>query len=194
MSDERSDEELLRAIRDGDSTALDTFYERHHRLALGLAYRIVRDAATAEDVVQEAYLAVWRGTASYDSRRGNGRSWLLAVVHHRAIDYQRRQARRPVTPLEVGEEGSATEAWNALQAERERLELRDALALLSADQRQLVELAYFAGLTQAEIVERTGVPLGTVKGRMRRALERLRTALGAGDTVRDERLHESQHG
>jgi RNA polymerase sigma-70 factor (ECF subfamily) len=153
---DRSDEELMVLLQGQELDALDVLYDRHHRLALALAHRVLGDRDSAEEVVQEAYLAAWRQAATYREDRGNARTWLLSIVRHRAIDRARRA--RDVSSLSDLDDSlvdqHAPEVW-----------------------REAVELAYYGGLTHQEIAERTGVPLGTVKGRTRLAMGKLRTAL-----------------
>jgi RNA polymerase sigma factor (sigma-70 family) len=179
---ETTDESLLTRIAGGDSGALGELYDRYARIAIAVAYRVLGEHGAAEDVVQEAFLAVWRRVDSFDGRRGTVRSWLLTIVRNGAVDRRRgRHARalqdaalddvafRLATP---GEETFDTVA-TSVEAER----VRDALATLPSDQREAIELAYFGGLTHQEIAQRTGAPLGTIKGRMRLGLHKLRGSL-----------------
>ncbi len=173
------DAELLERVRQRDTGALAILYDRHHRLALGLARRLLRNQQLAEDVVQDAFLALWRHGGRYDLQRGSVRNWLLSIVHHRAVDYLRRQ--KGVQPEANPEDhlvGAAEpELWEQAAARIERDRVRAALRRLPAEQRQTIELAYFAGLTCQQIADQTGAPLGTVKGRMRLALQKLRALL-----------------
>jgi len=172
---ERPDSELAAGLAAGDETALGTLYDRYGALAYGVALRVLGDPGRAEDAVQDAFLKVWRGAAGFDPSRGSLRSWLLAAVRNRSIDmlrgrslHERRElALRP----EVQSAGRGPDEEAA--ASMERAAVRAALAELSEEQRQAVLLAYFGGLTQREIAELAGVPLSTVKGRMRLALDRL---------------------
>ena len=176
-----TDQELMAGLARGDLDALRGLHERHAGLALGLALRILGDRGAAEEVVQDAFLAAWRRAATYQPGRGEPRTWLLSIVHHRAIDRLRggaQAARRAEVELTVAEETLGTgdvwrEAWQAI----ERQEIVRALAALPAEQREVVELAFFGGCTHVEVAERTGQPLGTVKGRIRLALQKLRTVL-----------------
>jgi RNA polymerase sigma-70 factor (ECF subfamily) len=186
--EEPADETLLAGLAAGRLEALDTLYDRYRSMAYGIARRITADDALAEDVVQEAFLGAWRAADRYVTGKGSVRTWLLSIVHHRAIDAVRR--RRPVSELPAEQDGARTpeplvlpDVWGEVAGNLDREAVRAALATLSDVQREALELAYFSGLTQVEIAERTGVPLGTVKGRVRLALVALRRALepsGAG--------------
>jgi RNA polymerase sigma-70 factor (ECF subfamily) len=177
---DRIDRETMERLAGGDLGALERLYDQYGAMSFSIAYRITGDRASAEDVVQEAFLGVWRNAARYVDARGTVRTWLLSIVHHRAIDAVRR--RRPTAEL-PDTEGAAPEGlvapdtWTELSATLDRDAVRAALDTLPAAQRSAIELAYFGGLTQAEIAERTGVPLGTVKGRVRLGLEGLRAAM-----------------
>lgn len=177
---DRTDRETMERLASGDLGALDRLYEHYGAMSYSIAYRITRDSSAAEDVVQEAFLGVWRNAARYADARGTVRTWLLSIVHHRAIDAIRR--RRPTTELPETEAGLPTnltmpDTWTEVAAGLDRLTVQAALARLSDVQREAIELAYFAGLTQTEIAERTGAPLGTVKGRLRLGLDALRAAM-----------------
>jgi RNA polymerase sigma-70 factor (ECF subfamily) len=171
-------------LANGDLGALDRLYEHYGAMAFSIAYRITGDRTAAEDVVQEAFLGVWRNAARYVDARGSVRTWLLSIVHHRAIDAIRR--RRPTTEL-PGAEGPVPDAltlpdtWAEVEQRLDRDTVLAALATISQVQREAIELAYFSGLSQTEIAERTGVPLGTVKGRLRLGLAGLRAALVAAE-------------
>jgi RNA polymerase sigma-70 factor (ECF subfamily) len=177
-----ADEDLMQLVNDGDARAFEVIFDRHGGAAFSLAYRMCGRRALAEDVVQEAFLSLWRSGARYDRGRGSVRSWVLRAVHNRAIDAFRRGAageRR-----EVHDEGLAERVPSAERTETE-VERRDearvirgALDGLPADQRQVIELAYFGGFTHSEISDMLGLPAGTVKGRMRLGLVKLRFALG----------------
>jgi RNA polymerase sigma-70 factor (ECF subfamily) len=178
-----SDEELMAAICDGSESALELLYERYHRYAFSLAYRMLHDTAAAEDIVQEAFLAIWRKADSYQQQHGSVRSWLQAIVHHRAIDKIRASAHRDqqCTSLQADNEqdpaSAEPELWEqAWHDEQSRL-IRAALEHIPAEQRQVIELAYFGGYTHAEISEQWHIPLGTVKGRMRLGLQKLKLLL-----------------
>jgi RNA polymerase sigma-70 factor (ECF subfamily) len=171
------DEALPALVARGDEAALAELYDRFGRVAYGLALRIVRDTTLAEDAVQDAFLTAWRTAASFDPGRGKTSTWLLTLVHRRAVDVVRREERRRADPLDAEPlaGGESTDETAELLAERRRVQ--GALAELQPDQRQALELAYYGGLTQSELAERLGVPLGTVKSRMYVALARLRDLL-----------------
>lgn len=173
------DHELLSALAEGDEHAFREFYERHVQAAFGLASRVLRDAALAEDAVQEAFLAAWRQAGSYRPARGKPASWLLTFVHRRAVDQVRRQQRHAADPLELDEVGEPTAEDGAVTDMPNRAWIAEALARLAPRDREVLELAYFAGLTQPEIAERLQAPLGTVKSRTFGALRRLNDALAA---------------
>src|SRR5262245_10975419 len=167
-------------LANGDLGALDGLYEHYGAMAYSIAYRITGDGAAAEDVVQEAFLGVWRNAARYVDARGSVRTWLLSIVHHRAIDAIRR--RRPTSDLPesdaaLPEQLTMPDTWSDVALRLDREAVVAALGTISDVQREAIELAYFGGLTQTEIAERTGVPLGTVKGRIRLGLQGLREAL-----------------
>jgi len=168
-----------------DPAAFEVVYDRHGGAAYSLAYRIVGDRQVAEEVTQEAFLSVWRSGARFDRARGSVRTWLLGVVRNRAIDVLRREAGRVSTvSLEldtVPEQRSRFEPTDAEALRREASrEVRGALAHLPEDQLKVVQLAYFGGLSHTEIAEVLGMPLGTVKGRMRLAMEKMRATLAEG--------------
>ena len=173
-----SDEALVALVSRGDEAALDALYTRFGRVAYGLALRIVRDADLAQDAVQEAFLSAWRTAATFDPSRGNASSWLLTLVHRRAVDVVRREQRRRAEPLDDAPVASGDAPDEDAWIRERRRTVQAALARLSPDQRQALELAYYGGLSQSELAERLGVPLGTVKSRMFAALARLRDVLG----------------
>jgi RNA polymerase sigma-70 factor (ECF subfamily) len=171
------DSELAAALQRGEPRAVEALYDRYGRLAFGLASRMIMDRAAAEDVVQDAFISVWRNASTYDPSRGSLRGWLLSIVHHRAIDQLRGSAgRRSEAPLDAMER-LTPDAFAVESADADRIEIRNGLAALPEAQRLTLELAYFGGLTHVEIALRMGVPLGTVKGRMRMGLEKLRNYL-----------------
>ncbi|HYT28219.1 MAG TPA: sigma-70 family RNA polymerase sigma factor [Ktedonobacteraceae bacterium] len=184
-----SDEELMAAICGGSEFALELLYERYHRYAFFLAYRILHDPAAAEDIVQEAFLALWRKADSYQQQHGSVHSWLQAIVHHRAIDKIRASAHRDqqCISLQAGRDKSDSYEQDPVSAEPELWEqawhdeqsrlIRAALNQIPAEQRQVIELAYFGGYTHTEISEQWNIPLGTVKGRMRLGLQKLKLLL-----------------
>lgn len=170
---------LVDRLRLNDSDAMAVLYDRYGRLAFGLAQRIVGEAE-AEDVVQEAFLTLWRNADRFDSERGSLRTFLLTIVHRRAIDVVRRRTSRPEQTMELwellpAEGGHAPDELAALADDRRRI--RAALSDLPEAQKEAVELTYFGGLTVAEMAERANIPLGTAKSRLRLALERLRQTI-----------------
>ena len=173
-----ADELLLTSMAARDLGALAALYDRYGRLAYSLAYRILGESEAAEDVVQDAFLSAWRGAASYRRERGNPRAWLLSIVHHRAVDILRRKTTFRPAPLEIAE-ALPSDDDTALAAEKnvEHLTVREALEALPQAQRRTIELAYFGGYTHVELSELMGGPLGTVKGRMRIGLQKMRRAL-----------------
>jgi RNA polymerase sigma factor (sigma-70 family) len=178
---EPSDEQVLEAVGRGDDDALGVLYDRFGRLAYRLAFRILRDRALAEDAVQEAFLAVWRSADAYKRERAKPSTWILTVVHRRAVDLVRREQIRRGEPLEVAPEPSVGAVDEDAMLRDRRAAVQKALTELPGEQRQALELAYYGGLTQSELAERLGVPLGTVKSRMFAGLGRLRELL-ADDT------------
>lgn len=177
---DRTDRETMNRLAGGDLEALDQLYEQYGAMAFSIAYRITGDRAAAEDVVQESFLGAWRNAARYVDGRGTVRTWLLSIVHHRAIDAIRR--RRPTIELPVSEAGLPEplvmpDTWTEVAGGLDRAAIQVALGRISDVQREAIELAYFSGLTQTEIADRTGVPLGTVKGRLRLGLQGLRAAM-----------------
>ena len=176
---EPTDEQVLEAVGRGDDDALGELYDRFGRLAFRLAFRILRDRALAEDAVQEAFLAVWRSAEAYKRERAKPSTWILTVVHRRAVDIVRREQSRRSEPLEVAPEPSVGAADEDAVLRDRRAAVQAALTELPGDQRQALELAYYGGLTQSELAERLGVPLGTVKSRMFAGLGRLRELLAA---------------
>jgi RNA polymerase sigma factor (sigma-70 family) len=174
---ESSDEQVLEAVGRGDDDALGVLYDRFGRLAFRLAFRILRDPELAEDAVQEAFLAVWRSADTYKRERAKPSTWILTVVHRRAVDIVRREQSRRGEPLEVAPEPSVGPADEDAVLRDRRAAVQAALTELPGEQRQALELAYYGGLTQSELAERLGVPLGTVKSRMFAGLGRLRELL-----------------
>ncbi|WP_246851939.1 sigma-70 family RNA polymerase sigma factor [Patulibacter sp. SYSU D01012] len=181
-----SDGELLARVAKTDPEAFEVLYDRMASPAFGLAYRIVGAKAAADDVCQEAFLSVWRSAARYDARLGNPRSWVLAVVRNRAIDHLRRHAR--TKEREVGDEALAErhpapqDQGTEAQALRrtEAADTRELMNELSDDQRQVIELSFYGGLSHSEIASKLELPLGTVKARMNRGLARMRKHLADG--------------
>lgn len=177
-----ADEDLMTLVERKDADAFAVLYERHGGAAYSLAHRIVGDRAIAEDVTQEAFLSVWRSGARFDSARGSVRSWTLGIARNRSIDALRRAAgNAPKLDLDdeaVIESQSAAELTDSEAIRRETAHrVRDALSELPAEQSEVIGLAYFGGFTHSEIAEMLSMPLGTVKGRMRLGLEKIRVTL-----------------
>jgi RNA polymerase sigma factor (sigma-70 family) len=174
---QRTDEELVAAVALADEDALGELYDRFGKVAYGLAYKVLQDAALAEDAVQEAFLQIWRGAGSYRPERAKASTWLLTFVHRRAVDLVRREQKRRTLPV-VGETQAADPGADEEAVQRSGREIvQDALRRLPAEQREPIELAYYGGLTQSELAERLGQPLGTIKSRMFTGLQRLRVLL-----------------
>jgi RNA polymerase sigma-70 factor (ECF subfamily) len=176
-----SDEALVALVARADEGALAELYDRIGGVAYRLAYRILRDESLAEDAVQEAFLALWRtAAATFIPERAKASTWLLTLVHRRAVDVVRREERRRTEPLESAaepiDESAESDAWLGL--ERERIQV--ALRRLPDQQREAIELAYYGGFSQSELAERLGQPLGTIKSRMFSGLARLRELLDEG--------------
>jgi RNA polymerase sigma-70 factor (ECF subfamily) len=173
------DEALLALTAREDEDALAALYDRYSRVAYGLALRIVRDPTLAEDAVQDACLTVWRTAKDFRSDRAKPSTWILTLVHRRAVDIVRREERRRAAPLETAEEpdprGLAADEEIEL-TDRRRI-VQEALRRLPDEQREALELAYYGGLTQSELAERLSVPIGTIKSRMFTGLRRLRDLL-----------------
>ena len=182
---DEADRAALARISGGELAALEELYDRYKTMAYSIAYRITNDATLAEDVVQDAFLGAWRNAARYVEGRGSVKTWFLSIVHHRSIDAIRR--RRPTTELPEIDAGlpdalTLPDVWGEVSAGLDAESVRQALVELSDVQREALELAYFGGLTQQEIAERTGTPLGTVKSRMRLGLLAMRRSLEVGST------------
>jgi RNA polymerase sigma-70 factor, ECF subfamily len=176
-ANELSDAELATALAAGEIDAMNTLYARYGGLAYSLAVRILGDPGRAEDVVQDAFVRMWKRASSFDVRRGSLRTWLLTVVRNRAIDYLRGLSGRERDEIELPEglraEGEGSDPWREVSQSLERRAVREALGVLPREQRQAIELAYFGGYSQQEISRMVDVPLGTIKGRTRLALEKL---------------------
>jgi RNA polymerase sigma-70 factor, ECF subfamily len=182
-----ADEDLMVLVGEGDARAFEVVFDRHSGASFSLAYRMCGRRATAEDVVQEAFVSLWRSGARYDPTRGSVRSWVLAVVHHRAVDALRRGVVREGRDVD---DESAVERLVALDSTEgevarrdEAATVRDALGELPVEQRRVIELAYFSGFTHTQIAELLAVPVGTVKGRMRLGLSKMRLTLSDGAEV-----------
>jgi RNA polymerase sigma-70 factor, ECF subfamily len=176
-----ADEDVMQLVRRGDARAFEVIYERHSAAAFSLAYRMMGTRAGAEDVTQEAFLSMWRSGARYDRARGSVRTWVLGIVHHRAIDALRRATvhdRRRAGDEGIEERLEARERTDVEVARRaEAGAVRGALSTLPPDQVQVLELAYFGGFTHTEIAAMLDTPIGTVKGRMRLGLQKMRGEL-----------------
>jgi RNA polymerase sigma factor (sigma-70 family) len=179
-----SDEAVVALVARSEEAALAELYDRHGRAAYALARRILRDPNLAEDAVQDAFLSIWRGAARFVPERAGALSWIMTLVHRRAVDLVRREQRRRTEPLDdvpAAAEGSAEDAvW--LRFERERVQA--ALRRLPDQQRETLELAYYGGFTQQQLAERLGRPLGTIKSQMYAALRNLHEILEP--SVREE--------
>jgi RNA polymerase sigma-70 factor (ECF subfamily) len=172
-----ADKDLISHVGQGDAQAFATLYERHRRAAYSLAYRMMGEKQAAEDLLQEAFLKLWRGAASYRAERGSVRTWLLSIVHNRGIDQLRSLAsrRRMQEKIEASAPKSQpSEAFTQSWRNSQRGQVREALKSLPSQQLNVLELAYFSGYTHVEIAELLDLPLGTVKGRMRLGLKKIR--------------------
>ena len=173
-----SDEALVALAARSEQSALAELYDRYGRTAYGLAFRILRDGTLAEDAVQDAFLTIWRSASRFVPERGKASTWILTLVHRRAVDVVRREQRRRADSLDRAPEpavdGVDEDAWLRLQRER----VQDALRKLPDTQREALELAYYGGFSQSELAERLGQPLGTIKSRMFTGLSRMRELLG----------------
>jgi RNA polymerase sigma-70 factor (ECF subfamily) len=177
-TDQDADRRLIEGLRNNDRESLATIYDTYSGIAYGMALHTLGTPSEAEDVVQDAFLALWRQAARLDPARGV-RSYLLTIVHNKSVDRLRQRGRRPETPLDLDAPiaTSADDPGVAVAREAERQSVRNALVGLPADQRRTVEMAYYAGLTLAEVANRMQVPLGTVKSRLRLAMGHLRRSL-----------------
>jgi len=180
---EPTDEQLISAICKGEEFAIEVLYERYHRYAYSLAYRILRDPLLSEDIVQDAFLSIWRKASSYQMQQGGVQSWVQAIVRHRAIDKVRAAAHRDYqwTPLQPDNEqdppSEQPDVWEqAWHSEQHRI-ICEVLYQIPIEQRIVIELAYFGGFTHVEIAEQCHIPLGTVKGRMRLGLQKMKALL-----------------
>jgi RNA polymerase sigma-70 factor (ECF subfamily) len=176
-----ADEDLMALVHDGEVHAFEVIFDRHSGAAFSLAYRMCGRRAMAEDIVQEAFLSLWRAGARYDRARGSVRSWILSAVHNRAIDMFRRERVRGGRDVHDDTIAERLESTSRTDEEAQRRDdaraVRGALDQLPADQRQVIELAYFGGFTHTQIAELLELPAGTVKGRMRLGLSKLRISL-----------------
>jgi RNA polymerase sigma-70 factor (ECF subfamily) len=182
-----ADEELMQLVRAGDAQAFEIVFDRHSGAAFSLAYRMCGRQAMAEDIVQEAFVSMWRSGARYDATRGSVRTWVLSVVRNRTIDAFRRESAkgsRDVSEEGLAERMAAPELTDTeVERRDEARQVRKALIELPPDQRQVIELAYFGGFTHSQIADMLELPSGTVKGRMRLGLTKMRLALGDSPEV-----------
>jgi len=179
-----ADEEVMQLVQHGSPRAFELLYDRHGGAAFSLAYRMVGNRVTAEDVTQEAFLSIWRSRMRYDQTRGSVRTWVLGIVHNRTIDALRRNVvhdRRRETVEGIEERYEAPERTEVEAARREESRtVRNALDTLPDDQRRTIELAYFGGFSHSQIAELLDEPVGTIKGRMRLGLDKMRRQLAQG--------------
>jgi len=181
-----ADEDLISLVEAADADAFATLYDRHSRAAFSLAYRMMGDRQASEDLAQDAFVKVWRNAGSYRAERGSVRTWILSIVHNRGIDQLRSQASRRRTQDRV--EASAprsqpSEAFAETWRNSQRDQVREALNTLPPEQLKILELAYFSGYTHVEISELLSLPLGTVKGRMRLGLKKIRDFFESRDAA-----------
>ena len=181
-----ADEDLISLIEAGDAEAFSTLYEHHSRAVYSLAYRMMGERQAAEDLTQDAFIKVWRNAASYRVERGSVRTWVLSVAHNRGIDQLRAHASRRRTQDKI--EASAprsqpSEAFAETWRNSQRDQVREALQALPPEQLKILELAYFSGYTHLEISELLSLPLGTVKGRMRLGLKKMRDYFDSRDVA-----------
>ena len=177
---DQSEPGILEQVGNGSPEAFEALYDRYSRLAYTVAMRVLSDEAAAEDTVQEAFLSIWRHAISYRPERGSIRNWICSIVRNRAIDRLRGDSghdRHELVLEDARDEPSLSDTWSEVVAEMSRQQIRAALDQLPLEQRQTIELAYWCGLSQREIGDAMHVPLGTVKGRARLALMKLREAL-----------------
>jgi RNA polymerase sigma-70 factor, ECF subfamily len=181
-----ADEDLISLVEAADADAFATLYDRHSRAAFSLAYRMMGERQAAEDLAQDAFLKVWRSASSYRAERGSVRTWILSIVHNRGIDQLRTQASRRRTQDKI--EASAprsqpSEAFAETWRNSQRDQVREALNTLPPEQLTILELAYFSGYTHVEISDLLRLPLGTVKGRMRLGLKKIRDYFESRDAA-----------
>ena len=179
-----ADEDLMSLVEGGDAQAFGVLYDRHSRAAYSLAYRMMSEKHSAEDLMQEAMVKVWRSAGSYRVERGSVRTWVLSIVHNRGIDQLRALASRRRTQEKVEAEAprsQPSEAFAESWRNSQRDQVRAAMSTLPAEQVKILELAYFSGYTQVEIADMLDIPLGTVKGRMRLGLKKIRDFFNSRD-------------
>ena len=178
-----SDEAVVALVARSEESALAELYDRFGRVAYGLALRMLRDPALAEDAVQEGFLNVWRNASRFVPERAKASTWILTLVHRRAIDIVRREDRRRAETLSAAPEPTSTAADESAWLRLERERVQAALKQLPDPQREAIELAYYGGFTQSELAERLGQPIGTIKSRMFTGLTHLRDLLGEPEGV-----------
>ena len=172
-----ADEDLISLVETGDADAFAALYDRHSSAAFSLAYRMMGERQASEDLAQDAFLKVWRGAGSYRVERGSVRTWILSIVHNRGIDQLRSHASRRRTQDKIeatAPRSQPSEAFAETLRNSQRDQVREAMGTLPSEQLKILELAYFSGYTHVEISELLGLPLGTVKGRMRLGLKKIR--------------------
>lgn len=173
-----ADADAMRAMAAGDHDALRGFYDRYGRMVYAVAFRITSDAQAAEECTQDAFLAVWRSAAQFDPSRSRAATWVCAIARNRALDAVRATGRRPVPSDELPERGFAPDSADVVADADDAVRVAEAMAGLPPAQYDVLQLAYFDGLSQTEIAQVLEVPLGTVKSRMRLALDRMREIIG----------------
>jgi len=181
-----ADEDLFSLVEAADAEAFATLYDRHSRAAFSLAYRMMGERQAAEDLAQDAFLKVWRGASSFRADRGSVRTWILSIVHNRGIDQIRSQASRRRTQDKIEASASRSqpsEAFAETWRNSQRDQVREALNTLPPEQLKILELAYFSGYTHVEISDLLRLPLGTVKGRMRLGLKKIRDYFESRDAA-----------
>ena len=181
-----ADEDLISLVETGDADAFATLYDRHSRAAFSLAYRMMGERQAAEDLAQDAFLKAWRGAGSYRAERGSVRTWILSIVHNRAIDQLRSHASRRRTQDKIeatAPRSQPSEAFAETWRNSQRDQVREALNTLPPEQLKILELAYFSGYTHVEISDLLRLPLGTVKGRMRLGLQKIRDYCESSDAA-----------
>ncbi len=172
-----ADEDLISLVEAGDADAFATLYDRHSRAAFSLSYRMMGERQASEDLAQDAFLKVWRGAGSYRAERGSVRTWILSIVHNRGIDQLRSHASRRRTQDKIeatAPRSQPSEAFAETWRNSQRDQVREAMGTLPSEQLKILELSYFSGYTHVEISELLSLPLGTVKGRMRLGLKKIR--------------------
>ena len=181
------DRQLVRRIEGGDEEAFRSLFASYAPSAMALAVRVVRQTQLAEEIVQEAFLTLWRDPGVFDERRGSVKAWLMTMVHHRAVDVvrreeaQRRRSHEMVARIHEETEDPTEAVVEAVAAPAERDAIRTALRSLPDDQREVLQLMYFDGLSQSQIAQKTGAPLGTVKSRALLGMRRMRSMVGRPD-------------